>query len=215
MNMKILNTIKHIVRHKLLPDSLFLLKKSVCDKNIYLTFDDGPVSKITTQLLDLLEKHQIKVTFFIVGTCAKKNPDILINISERGHTIANHSYNHPRFDLLTLKDQIVEILHTNDIIKKVTNKECRLFRSPQGRWNVKLLWYMFKHKITAVHWSRDSMDFKKGTIESIINDFKTNPIDSGEIILFHDDNTLCINALDQLIPWWKDQGYTFKALSNN
>lgn len=208
-----LKKIKYFIRSTLLPDSLFLLEGDTSSNNIYLTFDDGPHSIVTTKLLDLLDKYDAKATFFVVGNCVENQADILRDTFERNHTIANHSYSHPRFDLLSLKEQVIEIDKANEQIHKVTGQKCSLFRAPQGRWNVKLLWYLFRNKITAIHWSRDSMDFKKTSAEIIINNFKKKPIKSGEIILFHDDNALCIEVLENLIPWWQSQGFNIKALN--
>lgn len=211
-----LQQVKLFIRSYLLPDSLFLYAKTRRKKALYLTFDDGPVPKVTDSLLDLLKRHNAQATFFIIGTRAEKEPLLMSRIYNEGHTIANHSYNHPNFNQISDEAQQEQVLKTNQIITQTTNNSCRLFRAPQGRWNIKLLYFLWKEKITAIHWSRDSLDFKKEPAEVIINRFKQNAVNAGDIILFHDDNDLCISVLEQLIPHWQSQGYTMdKLVSQN
>ena len=209
-----LEKIKYFIRAVVLPDRLFLMSKSKRDKAIYLTFDDGPVSGVTDKLLSLLKKHDAKATFFVLGKCAKSENELLKIIFEEQHTIANHSFSHTNFTKLTKSQQQIEISTTNQVIEQVTKAPCKLFRAPQGRWNMTLLRVLFKNKMTAVHWNRDSMDFKKESPEKLINLFRKQPVQAGDIILFHDDDERCITALESLIPLWQSQGFTLKALEN-
>jgi peptidoglycan/xylan/chitin deacetylase (PgdA/CDA1 family) len=204
--------VKLFIRSYLLPDSLFLYAKTRQKKALYLTFDDGPVAGVTESLLDLLKKHEAKATFFIIGVRAIKDPLLMSRIHDEGHTIANHSYGHPNFDQITAQAQQEEVRKTSEVISQTTNQPCTLFRVPQGRWNLKLIYFLWKEKITAVHWNRDSLDFKKESPEVIINRFKQKMVNAGDIILFHDDNALCIPALEHLIPYWQSQGYTMEKL---
>jgi len=204
--------IKLFVSSYLLPDSLFLHAKTRHEKILYLTFDDGPVAGVTEPLLNLLKKYNVKASFFIVGAKAEKEPTIMSLIHSEGHTIANHSYSHPNFSQIDNKAQQRQIKKTNQIIYQTTRQPCSLFRAPQGRWSLKLIYFLWKEKITATHWNRDSLDFKKESVEIIINRFKQQMVNSGDIILFHDDNKLCISALEYLIPYWQSQGYAMKKL---
>lgn len=209
-----LGKLKYLLRAIILPDRLFLLSNTQQEKILYLTFDDGPVPDVIERLLDLLDKYQIKVTFFIIGSRAERTPDLLHEIHKRAHTIANHSYSHPAFHKISHAEKIIEIDKTNLIIKQVTGKPCRLFRAPQGRWDKRLIFALLLKKITAVHWSRDSMDFLKEPAHKIVERLLKQPVKSGDIILFHDDNVRCIDALDLLIPQWLEQGYRFSALEH-
>ena len=208
------NKISYFIRSKLLPDSIFLIDGEKKSKTLYLTFDDGPVEGITVDLLNLLDEFKVKATFFILGRCAKSHPEIIKAIHSRGHTLANHSYNHPPFHKISLKQQLTEIFTTNKVLNEITNENCALFRAPQGRWNIKLLFQLFRLKITAVHWSRDSMDFRKEPPSEIVERFVSDPIRPGDIVLFHDDDPRCIEALRTLIPLWQSQGFNLKALDN-
>ncbi|MGB2741766.1 MAG: polysaccharide deacetylase family protein [Cognaticolwellia sp.] len=209
-----LRKLKYLLRAIILPDRLFLLSKTQKEKTLYLTFDDGPVPGVIERLLDLLDKHQIQATFFVLGSRVEKNPDLLNEINKRAHTIANHSYSHPEFHHISHAEKIIEMEKTNLIIKQVTGKSCTLFRAPQGRWDMRLIFTLLLKKITAVHWSRDSMDFLKEPANKVVERFMEHPVKPGDIILFHDDHERCIEALDILIPQWFAQGYNFNALEN-
>jgi len=204
--------LKYFIRSKLLPNKLFLIDKKSHAKSIYLTFDDGPVPGVTDKLLTLLDKYDVKVTFFVIGSCAQKHPELIVKINESGHTLANHSYTHPPFHKISLAQKVREIINTNLAIENIINKKCDMFRAPQGRWDFKLLMKLFSLKITAVHWSRDSMDFLKEEPEKIIKRFEIKPVSPGDIILFHDDDQRCIEVLDTLIPKWLSQGFKLEAL---
>ena len=209
-----LNKLKYLLSAFILPDRLFLLSKTQQEKTLYLTFDDGPVPGVIEPLLDLLDKYKIKATFFILGSRADKNLNLLHDIHKRAHTIANHSYSHPEFHKISHAKKITEIDKTNLIIKQVTGEFCTLFRAPQGRWDMYLIFKLLIKKITAVHWSRDSMDYLKEPANKIAERFINTPVKSGDIILFHDDHERCIDALDILIPQWLEQGYSFNTLEN-
>ncbi|AAZ25942.1 polysaccharide deacetylase family protein [Colwellia psychrerythraea] len=208
------NKIIYFIRSKLLPDSLFLINGKRESKSLYLTFDDGPVQGVTEELLELLAQHKVKATFFIIGSRISKSSDLLKKIHQQKHTIANHSYSHPNFTKLSSETMLEQIITTNELIRATTQQCCRLFRAPQGRWSIRLLFKLFRLKMTAVHWSRDSMDFLKEQPEKIVKRFIDEPVKNGDIILFHDDNSRCIEALKTLIPHWHSQGFSLNALEN-
>ncbi len=210
-----LNKIKFFIRNTLLPDHWFLMSKPNKEKLLYLTFDDGPVPGVIEPLLALLDKYQAKATFFIIGSRGKRNSDLLKVIHQKQHTLANHSYSHPSFHKITHHEKCQEISDTNQLLQNITGQPCSLFRAPQGRWDFKLLCHLLKEKIIPTHWNRDSMDFTKKPVQEIINNFIKHPVKSGDIILFHDDAKLCIEALTVLIPQWQSQGFTLSALREN
>ena len=207
-----LNGLKRFIRTRLTPNSLLLINKSKKSKKIYLTFDDGPDPEITVALIKLLKKHNVKATFFIIGELAEKHPELLHLMLDEGHKIANHTFTHPSFEKASLKKKINEVIKTNKLIEDITGQHCQMFRAPQGVWDIKLILKLFRLKITAIHWSRDSMDYLKEPAEKIINRFQEQPVQAGDILLFHDDNIICIDALKVLIPYWLSQNYSLEAL---
>ena len=207
-----LKKLKYLIRTTILPNSILLINKNKKEKNLYLTFDDGPHPEVTIPLLDLLREHNVKATFFIIGKYAQQHPELLKQMISEGHKVANHTYTHPSFEKVSLQQKLTEVIKTNNIIEEITGESCKMFRAPKGAWDFKLLFKLFRLKITAIHWSRDSMDYLKESPEKLMSRFNEKPIEPGDILLFHDDNDLAINVLKDLIPLWLSQGYQLKAL---
>ena len=104
---------------------------------VALTFDDGPHLKYTTEILELLKKYGAKATFFIVGESAEKNPQIILQMYEEGHELANHTYTHP---LKASVPQLVkEIKQTNEAIYSSTGYRPNLFRPVEGQYTDALI----------------------------------------------------------------------------
>jgi peptidoglycan/xylan/chitin deacetylase (PgdA/CDA1 family) len=184
------------------------------DSTIYLTFDDGPDRGVTPKVLEILKKYNIKASFFIIGEKAAQLPDIVKNIHVSNHTVANHSYYHKRFANLELFQQLEEIDLTNKTINSIIDTRCNIFRPPGGIWSFKLLWALIKKGMLLVNWNRDSLDCRDKTAQEIINIFKEQPIQGGDIILFHDDNEKVCDILQEMLPYWKKQGFNFSALTS-
>ena len=105
-------------------------------KRVFLTFDDGPTKEVTPHILDILKEYNIKATFFVLGTYAKKNPDIIKRAYDEGHYIANHGYSHKYGTIYKSADTVIEEYNkTEEIIKDALNDESyssHLFRFPGG-----------------------------------------------------------------------------------
>lgn len=151
---------------------------------VALTFDDGPDPLYTPQVLDVLKKHNVPATFFLLGKRVEKYPKITNRILDEGHTIGNHSWSHP--DLTTLNDKQLsqEIFTTENVIKATTNKETALMRPPYGFISQQLITKLQKMDYKIIHWSLDSLDWQAQNKEDVLN--KTIPyLNRGAIILFH------------------------------
>ena len=115
-----------------------IIEDSGQTKRCYLTFDDGPTTNITPQILDTLRKYNIKATFFQVGALIKANPDMARRVYEEGHLIANHSQNHEYAELYESSEAFMtEINECYEVIKSVTDGEepFKLVRFPGGGFN--------------------------------------------------------------------------------
>lgn len=109
--------------------------EGVAKNTIYLTFDDGPTSKATPYILELLADYGIKATFFMVGKMAKANPALVARVRGEGHRVANHSYSH-EFDFPTQNHFINSLMGTHSQIKNYVYRwDLLLFRAPGGIWN--------------------------------------------------------------------------------
>lgn len=176
-------------------------------KAVYLTFDDGPIPEATPFILDTLKDFGIKATFFMVGDNVHKHPDIYQMVTEAGHRIGNHTYNHIgglRHSVKEYNDNAEkanELLHTN------------LFRPPHGwmRWD-QYAWLGRKYRI--VMWDLVTRDYSKWlTAEDVVNNVKRY-VRNGSIITFH-DSLKSIDKLRTALPeslkWLKEQGYEFRT----
>jgi peptidoglycan-N-acetylglucosamine deacetylase len=197
---------------QLIPQSVLRRRYSTRESALYLTFDDGPHPEVTPKLLDLLDKHNAKASFFLIGLHAQQYPELVKEIAKRGHCVANHSYKHLSLPKLTRAAQLAEINQSTDIIESILHKPCVLFRAPRGLWSFRVLFSLWRMNITAVHWSRDSLDYQKAAPDEIVKNLTVNPVVAGDIVLFHDDNDVCLDALNNLIPIWQQQGLMLKSL---
>lgn len=96
------------------------------------TFDDGPDDQWTPKVLGVLARFHVKATFFVVGSRCDRFPDMLRRIAREGHTIGNHSWNHPNMAKLSPEDIRAQIQRTDDVIRRVTGATPVLFRPPYG-----------------------------------------------------------------------------------
>ncbi|NEQ39808.1 MAG: polysaccharide deacetylase family protein [Okeania sp. SIO3I5] len=184
-------------------------------KVIALTFDDGPWNRTTEQILDILKKHNIKATFFVVGQHLNERQEIGKKIVEAGHVIANHTWNHPSKKSKMSPDRIKsEIGRTADLIYKITGRTTNLFRPPGGVLENGLADYAKERKHTVVLWSADSVDWYYRSAQEITKKV-LNKASNGGIVLLHDGGGPrghVVEALPNIIAGLKQQDYEFVTI---
>lgn len=185
--------------------------------NLVLTFDDGPTSPFTEQILDILAERRVPATFFLCGKNVERHPEIARRILREGHTIGNHTYSHPLLLLRTRKFIAGEIERTQEIIERVTGVRPSLFRPPYGaRW-FGLMPTLNVRGLNLVMWSAAGFDWKYKT-QAIIKT-TTRKMRSGSVILLHDgherqppekvDQSCTVDALPAIIDAAADAGLEF------
>lgn len=196
-------------------NDIFLKNGSRNEKLIALTFDDGPHPKETYEILNILNKYNVKATFFVVGKHANWYSKPLIEASKEGHEIGNHTFSHPDISNLSSDDIKKEIKECEDELIKLTGKKPTLFRPPYGSYGKDQLGEIAKecgYKI--ILWtSIDAKDWKNPPSAQISNTI-INKVQNGDIILLHDygtENT--VQALDVIIPTLIKEGYKFVTVS--
>ncbi|MGO4547576.1 N-acetylmuramoyl-L-alanine amidase [Paenibacillus sp. 2TAB23] len=183
-------------------------------KQVALTFDDGPDTEITSEILDILKENEIKATFFIMGKQAKAHPEMVKRIVKEGHVIANHSWSHPNFNKLTIEESLKQIKDTQDQLEAISGLRPLLFRPPYGELNEERVQAVHELNMAVVNWSVDTMDWSGNTASDILKivDKQMYP---GGIVLQHStgkrENT--VEALELMIPQLRDKGYTFVTVS--
>lgn len=187
-------------------------------KNIALTFDDGPHPQYTTEILDLLNEYNIKATFFVLGKFAEQYPDIVKRQASEGHEIGNHTYSHINVKRVSKEKFEEEFNKTNEIIFSLTGIESQTFRPPYGFCDEKSTSITDKNKCNVVLWSfkQDSKDWNNPGIEKIANTILSQ-IENGDIILLHDnvyhDESHTVEALKIVLPELKKRNYRFVTIS--
>lgn len=177
------------------------------EKAVYLTFDDGPIPEITPWVLDLLDKYNIKATFFLVGDNVRKHPEEFKMIVDRGHRLGNHTFNHIRGFEYRSKNYLANTDKANELIQ--TN----LFRPPHGHmsWSQ---YMVLRHKYQIVMWDLVTRDYSKRLNGPQVLTKVKKYMRNGSIITFHDSIKAEKNmkyALPRAIEWLKEQGYEFKV----
>ena len=197
-----------------------ILRGPADGNRIALTFDDGPCSGYTEQILDILRHQHVKATFFVCGQNVERSPEILRRVQAEGHTIGNHSYSHPFPFFRSRAFFAREIDLTQEAIEKVTGKRPKFFRPPFGaRW-LGLLPVLKARGLCLVNWSDTGYDWKLDSEGIVRETLKT--LGPGSIILLHDggrayppqrvDRSPTVKALPAILEGAAKAGFTFVSL---
>lgn len=163
------------------------------------------------KMLETLEENDVKTTFFIGGSWAEDYPEILKEIYDGGHEIANHAYSHPDLKEKSLQINKTEISKTTDIIKELLNVEMTLFAPPSGSYSETTLQVAKELGYTTIMWTRDTIDWRDQDRELIYSRAVKNAA-GGDLILMHPTKETA-NALPDIIKTLKDQGFNLTTVS--
>ncbi|WP_394204536.1 polysaccharide deacetylase family protein [Shewanella waksmanii] len=185
-------------------------------KQVALTFDDGP-SHYTQQILDILDNHQAKASFFWMGSKIASHQQLVKRAQQAGHTIANHSWSHPHGKTLTAEQLWQQqVQPTNQALRKVTSQKPAFYRPPFGEISDEQVKMLAKQGMKTVLWSVDTRDWDEQTItakhisETVIGQGHTEMI-----ALMHDDGgdrSATVTALPVIIKHFQAQGYQLVSL---
>jgi peptidoglycan/xylan/chitin deacetylase (PgdA/CDA1 family) len=176
-------------------------------KEIAISFDDGPATNYTPGILQLLKQHNIKATFFCIGNRIAGNEHIVKQIKEEGHIIGNHSYSHHFwFDMYSSKKMLADMKRMDHEMEKVTGMLPKLFRPPYGVTNPSLKKAILKGGYIPVGWSVRSMDTVIKDENRLLNKI-TGSLQPGAVFLFHDTSKTTLNILPEFIQEVKNKGY--------
>ena len=170
-----------------------------------LTFDDGPSSRYTPELLDGLKERGVKASFFLVGKNIEENSDLIRRMEAEGHLIGNHTYNHVQLDKISNASAREEILKTNNAIYEVTGRYPQYMRPPYGAWkkNMEICVEML-----PVFWTIDTLDWKTQNVQAVCQVVEKE-IEDGAIILMHDEYETTVNAALKIVDEYQEKGYEF------
>jgi peptidoglycan/xylan/chitin deacetylase (PgdA/CDA1 family) len=155
---------------------------------IALTIDDGPDPLVTTQVLEILDRHAVKVTFFCIGEKAARYPDLCREMVRRGHALGNHSQHHRNgFALMGYAGIMRELQAAQDSLSTITGQRPRFFRAPAGIRNPILDSVLARLGLQLVSWSTRGFDTRIGDVERVSARLLKG-VRAGAILLMHDGN---------------------------
>lgn len=164
------------------------------------------------EMLEILDKHDVKATFFIGGTWAVRENEMLEKIYESGHEIANHAYTHKDLDKATSEEIEKEILTTHNLVKKVIGCEMNLFAPPSGAYSKATVDVASTLGYKVVMWTRDTVDWRDQDAE-IIYSRAVNGAKGGDLVLMHPTKATA-QALERIITTLQANGLTLTTVSD-
>lgn len=192
-----------------------IYRVNTSDKKIAITFDVNWGKDKTNEILEILDKHNAKATFFLIGKWIDYNDDnvkLVEEIDKRGHELGNHSNLHPDFTKISREKIIKELEITDSKIYKLTNKRNKLFRFPKGEYDQNSVEIVMSLGYIPIQWDVDSVDWKEEGKEIEYQRISSKSKE-GSIILFHNNTKYTPENLDKFINEFKKQGYEFVTVS--
>jgi len=177
-------------------------------KNIYLTFDDGPIPEVTPWVLDTLDFYGVKATFFCVAENVWRYPDIYQDMLRRGHRTGNHTYNHLRGFFTSTKRYLANVEKAAGFVQS------DLFRPPHGELRASQYFHLRK-KYKIIQWDVITRDYNPELTGDHVLEIVKKYARNGSIIVFHDSLKSEKNmryAMPKAIEYLLEQGYSFEKL---
>jgi peptidoglycan/xylan/chitin deacetylase (PgdA/CDA1 family) len=187
------------------------------ENTIYLTFDDGPTPEITERVLEILDKHHIKATFFCIGDNVRKHPEIVQKIISKQHSVGNHTYSHLKgWNTPTktfISNTVACEIKLNSLFKIRNSK---LFRPPYGKITPWQSYKLRKLGYKIIMWDVLSRDYDASISAEKCYENVIKNVSSGSIIVFHDSHKSkknILNSLEKTIETLKSKGFNFEKIA--
>jgi len=179
-------------------------------KKVYLTFDDGPIPEVTPWVLDTLQRHGVKATFFCIGQNVANNPAIFERLKAEGHVVGNHTWDHPSGWRVSARAYYRSVLKCQDFTRT------DMFRPPYGRITNRQI-NALRKRFQVVMWDALAGDFEDGLTGPDCVNVVMRRVKPGSIIVFH-DNLISQERMRHALPIVIDRllkgGYSFETLAN-
>lgn len=207
------------------------VRRTAAGEQLAVTFDDGPNPAITPKLLDLLDLHRARATFFLIGRFARQCPELVREIAARGHLISNHTDTHPNLFWCSPRRIRAELQHCREAIADVTGTPPAWFRPPYGFRNPWVISTARALGMRTVMWTLIPGDWRAESARWLIR--RMQPIaanaanraaaaaEGGDVLCLHDgghrglnaDRTCTLAALEYWFPRWRDLGLEFVTIA--
>jgi len=188
-------------------------------KKLALTYDDGPNDPHTLRLLDVLSRHEVKATFFLIGRFVQQRPDMVRELVKAGHVIGNHTFTHPLLIFKPPAEIRTELESCERALSDAAGQHSNFFRPPFGGRRPAVFRIARQMGLQPVLWNITGYDWKAPSAEHIERKV-TRRVHGGDVILLHDgghlqmgaDRSRTITATDHLIARYKSEGYEFVTI---
>ena len=190
-------------------------KKEGAGKRVALTFDDGPHPIYTHRILDILEKYDVKATFFVVGCNVENYPDAFPELADSKNEIGNHTYSHRNIGDMSEAQIRSEVKLTEEAIASRSNRHASVLRPPEGHFGSNLKKVSDDEGYDIILWSIDTLDWAHTPADKIASEVLLS-LGDGDIILMHDytsGRAHTCEALELMIPKMLEMGYEFVTVS--
>jgi peptidoglycan/xylan/chitin deacetylase (PgdA/CDA1 family) len=188
-------------------------------KQLALTYDDGPNDPHTLRLLEVLAKHEVHATFFLIGRYVQQRPEIVRDLASAGHVVGNHTFTHPLLIFKSAAEVRSQLEACDRALSDAVGEHSRLFRPPFGGRRPGVLRIARQLGLEPVMWNVTGYDWSAPSVEHIERKV-TNRVRGGDVILLHDgghlqmgaDRSRTVTATDHLIARYKAEGYEFVTI---
>ncbi len=187
-------------------------KKKTAEKEIALTFDDGPDAGYTPEILDILKRRNVEAAFFCIGSEVEKNPQLVDRMLTEGHLIGNHSYSHAySFPMFGVKKMIADVQRCENAITAVTRQPVRFFRPPFGITNPLVRKALKSFDYYIIGWNVRSLDTSIGDVDIIVKRV-IKRIRPGSVLLLHDRLPYAGQVLEKILAYLSENDYKIKRV---
>jgi peptidoglycan/xylan/chitin deacetylase (PgdA/CDA1 family) len=189
-------------------------------RQIALTYDDGPNDPHTPRLLEVLAKHNVHATFFLIGRYVQQHPEIVREIVQAGHVVGNHTFTHPLLIFKREAEIREELVRCRASLQDAIGEPSKLFRPPFGGRRPAVLRVARELGLEPIMWNVTGYDWNAPSAEAIERKIAKR-IRGGDVILLHDgghkqlgaDRSQTVIATERLITRYKNEGYEFVTIS--
>lgn len=188
-------------------------------RNIALTYDDGPNDPHTFRLLEVLARHNVRATFFLIGRYVQQRPDIVRELARAGHVIGNHTFTHPVLSLKSCAEIRKELTDCREALQNAIGEHSNLFRPPFGARRPAVLRIAGELALRPVMWNVTGYDWNAPPAATIEQKCASQ-VRGGDVVLLHDgghkqmgaDRSQTVLATDRLLTRYKSEGYAFVTI---
>jgi peptidoglycan/xylan/chitin deacetylase (PgdA/CDA1 family) len=188
-------------------------------RQLALTYDDGPNDPYTQRLLEVLARHNVHATFFLIGRYVRQRPDIVRELVNAGHVVGNHTFTHPLLTFKSARELRSQFENCDRALTDAVGARTNLFRPPFGGRRPAVLRIARRMGLEPIMWNVTGYDWNATSVEGIERKV-TSQVRGGDVILLHDgghrdfgaDRSYTVAATDRMISRYKSEGYEFVTI---